>query len=156
MYVTDIICRQKKIVNHFFVVIRDSLLGIEMEDTSGEDLELVPYSTDSIRITPVMYSVYQVCHWIEEGILNLHPEYQRNQVWDIRRKSLLIEALMLRMPIPAFYFQEDYDGNKMVIDGLQRLSTVYDFMTDQFALEEIQYLKEFKGCLYSELPKNIR
>lgn len=134
----------------------DSLLGIETEDTSGEDLDTMPYSADAIRITPIMYSVYQIFHYIEEGMLILRPEYQRNQVWDIQRKSLLIESLMLRIPIPAFYFQEDYEGNKMVIDGLQRLSTIHSFMKDEFRLEHVQYRKEFEGCVYSELPKKYK
>lgn len=134
----------------------DSLLGIETEDTSGEDLDSIPYSADNIRITPMMYSIYQIFHWIEEGILILQPEYQRNFVWDNQRKSLLIESLMLRIPIPAFYFQEDYDGNKMVIDGLQRLSTIHAFMKDEFRLENVQYRKEFEGCVYSELPKKYK
>ncbi|MBR5510335.1 MAG: DUF262 domain-containing protein [Lachnospiraceae bacterium] len=134
----------------------DSLLGIETEDTSGEDLDSIPYSADDIRITPMMYSVYQIFNYIEQGLLILRPEYQRNKVWDIQRKSLLIESLMLRIPIPAFYFQEDYDGNKMVIDGLQRLSTIHAFMKDEFRLERVQYRKEFEGCVYSELPKKYK
>lgn len=134
----------------------DSLLGIETEDTSGEDLDSIPYSADNIRITPMMYSVFQIFHWIEEGILVLQPEYQRNIVWDNQRKSLLIESLMLRIPIPAFYFQEDYDGDKMVIDGLQRLSTIHAYMKDEFKLENLQYRKEFEGYLYSQLPKKYK
>lgn len=134
----------------------DSLLGIETEDTSGEDLDSIPYSADDIRITPMMYSIYQIFYWIEEEILILQPEYQRNIVWDNRRKSLLIESLMLRIPIPAFYFQEDYEGNKMVIDGLQRLSTIHSFMKDEFELESLQYRKEFEGYKYSQLPKKYK
>ena len=134
----------------------DSLLGIETEDTSGEDLDSIPYSADNIRITPMMYSVYQIFHWIESEILILQPEYQRNIIWDNHRKSLLIESLMLRIPIPAFYFQEDFDGNKMVIDGLQRLSTIYSFMKDEFRLESLQYRKEFEGHTYSQLPKKYK
>lgn len=135
----------------------DVLLGIETEDTSGEDLDLIPYySAGDIRISTMMYSVYQIFHWIEENILLLHPPYQRNEVWDIRRKSLLMESLMLRIPIPTFYFQEDQDGTKMVIDGLQRLSTIYGFMKEGFRLQGLQYLKEVEGCLYSELPRKYR
>lgn len=134
----------------------DALLGLEMEDTSEEDLDSIPYNADTIRISSMMYSVYQIFHWIEDGILVLHPAYQRNEVWNVQRKSLLIESLMLRIPIPAFYFQEDRDGAKMVIDGLQRLSAIHGFMKDKFSLHGVQYLKEFEGCLYSELPRKYK
>lgn len=134
----------------------DSLLGIETEDTSNEDLEGIPYSTDDVRITTRMYSIYQVFHWIENEILVLQPDFQRNYVWDITKKSLLIESLMLSIPIPAFYFQEDAEGNKMVIDGLQRLSTIYFFMRDEFPLKGLQYLKDYNEIHFSELPKKYR
>ena len=131
----------------------DFMNGIETEDTSNEDLDSVPYSTDDIRISQHMYSVFQIYHSIKDEMLILQPEYQRNKVWDIERKSLLMESIMLRIPIPTFYFQEDWKGNKSVIDGLQRLSTIYSFMNDEFCLKGLQYLKQFNGCCYSELGK---
>ena len=131
----------------------DFLNGIETEDTSNEDLDSVPYSTDDIRISQKMYSVFQIYHWIENQTLILQPDFQRNHVWDIQRKSLLIESIMLRIPIPAFYFQEDIEGNQMVIDGLQRLSTIYSFMKNEFHLTGLQYLKTYEGCCYSDLNK---
>lgn len=134
----------------------DALLGFELEDTSEEDLDSIPYAADTIRISSMMYSVYQIFHWIEDGILVLHPAYQRNEVWNAQRKSLLVESLMLRIPIPAFYFQEDRDGTKTVIDGLQRLSAIHGFMKDKFSLHGVQYLKEYEGCLYSELPRKYK
>lgn len=115
----------------------DALLGFELEDTSEEDLDSIPYAADTIRISSMMYSVYQIFHWIEDGILVLHPAYQRNEVWNAQRKSLLVESLMLRIPIPAFYFQEDRDGTKTVIDGLQRLSAIHGFMKDKFSLHGV-------------------
>lgn len=134
----------------------DSLLGIETEDTSNEDLEGIPYSMDDVRINTKMYSIYQIYHWIEDEILVLQPDFQRNYVWDNIKKSLLIESLMLSIPIPAFYFQEDAEGNKLVIDGLQRLSTIYFFMNDEFVLKGLQYLKDYNGLNFSELPKKYR
>ena len=123
----------------------DFMKGIETENTSNEDLDSVPYSTDDIRISQHMYSIFQLYHSIKDQILILQPDFQRNQVWDIERKSLLIESIMLRIPIPAFYLQEDMKGNKLVIDGLQRLSTIYSFMNNEFCLKGLQYLKTYNG-----------
>ena len=94
----------------------NELVGIESEDKGEENIDDSPYSPDDVRISQHMYSVYQVHHWIEKGVLTLSPDFQRNMVWDIQRKSLLIESLMLKIPIPAFYFQEDINGDKLGID----------------------------------------
>lgn len=134
----------------------DELVGIETENEGNRDQEEEPYSPDDVRISQKMYSVYQVYHWMENEVLFLSPEFQRNRVWGIERMSLLIESLMLQIPIPSFYFQEDYEGNKQVIDGLQRLSTIYSYMKDEFSLKGLQYLSHYNGTYYSELPRKYK
>ena len=131
----------------------EALTGVEMEDMGEDNLEESPYSPDDIRISQRVYSIYQIEHMIYEKKLILTPEFQRNLVWDIGRMSLLIESIMLGIPIASFYFQEDYAGDKLVIDGLQRLSTIHAFMSNDFRLKGLQYLKEYDGCYYSDLPK---
>lgn len=132
------------------------LVGMEIEDEGEESPVDYPYSPDDVRISQHMYSIFQVYHWIEEKVLFLSPEFQRNVVWDVPHKSLLIESVMLKIPIPAFYFQEDSEGNKLVIDGLQRLSAVYSFMKDEFKLKGLQYLEKYNGLFYSQLPRKYR
>ena len=134
----------------------NELVGIESEDKGEENIDDSPYSPDDVRISQHMYSVYQVHHWIEKGVLTLSPDFQRNMVWDIQRKSLLIESLMLKIPIPAFYFQEDINGDKLVIDGLQRLSTIYSYMEDSFRLKGLQYLENYNGYCLSQLPRKYK
>lgn len=87
-----------------------------------------------------MITIFQVEYWIESGILQLQPEYQRNLVWDDQRKSALIESILLRIPIPSFYIDERSDGGKSVIDGLQRLSTIHEYINGNFRLKKMQYL----------------
>lgn len=130
----------------------DSLMGIETEDLGEENLEHNPYSPNDIRINQRIFTIYQIQHMIETKKLFLTPDFQRNLVWDPRRKSLLIDSIMLGIPISSFYFQEDYEGNKIVIDGLQRLSTISQFMDNEFALRELQYLN-YNRCRYCDLPQ---
>ena len=97
--------------------------GMEADDEieSMEDGE--PYDVQNIRIDQKMVTVFLGEHWIsaENGVrLNLSPEYQRNMVWDGARKRALIESLLLRIPLTAFYLDEDSAGNKCVIDRMQR------------------------------------
>lgn len=134
----------------------DTYSGIE--DFSDEDTDLdnaydaeMPYDISSLRVDPKMITIFQMDHWITSGMLNLRPEYQRNLVWDERRKSALIESILLRMPIPSFYIDERNDGKKNVIDGLQRLSTIYEYIHDGFQLKRMQYLYSCEKKCYSEL-----
>ncbi len=53
-------------------------------------------------------------------------------IWKPVNKSRLIESLLLRIPIPVCYVAADVDDNWEVVDGVQRISTLYDYVTDQF------------------------
>lgn len=128
--------------------------GIEREIEEEIEETEYPYRSEDIRIEQKMLSLFQVNRWITNDALIIRPEFQRNFVWDIKRKSLLIESLMLKIPIPAFYLDEDADGMKTVIDGMQRLSTIHDFLQDGFKLRGLQYLKQCEKKTFSQLePK---
>ncbi len=99
--------------------------GIEAENDEKPNEAQEPYEIQNIRIDQKIISVFQAEHWIMEGKLNLFPEYHRNMVWDDGRKSALIESLLLRIPIPSFYLEEDSEGKLNMIDGMQRLSAIY-------------------------------
>jgi uncharacterized protein with ParB-like and HNH nuclease domain len=81
---------------------------------------------------------------IDDGYIDLSPDFQRNFVWNPFQKSRLIESVLLRIPLPMFYFAEDEEGNISVVDGLQRLTTIKEFMDNKFALKGLEYLS--KSC----------
>ncbi len=86
--------------------------------------------------------------------LKLDPDFQRKYKWDKNgwgRSSKFIESCLMRIPLPSCYFAEDEDGNHMVIDGLQRLTTIKRFFNDEFALEGLTIFKELEGKKFSEL-----
>jgi len=131
------------------------LSGIEHEQLVEEVSEL-PFDAEKIRIEQRMLSLKYMKELLDLGLLNLSPDFQRNTVWkEIKRKSLLIESLMLRIPIPAFYFYEDEESVLHVIDGLQRLTTINEFLNGEFKLKGLQYLQEScDGKRFNELvPK---
>ena len=84
---------------------------------------------------------------LKQGSIKLSPSFQRKEVWDITRKSRLIESLMLNIPLPMFYVAADEEGNWEVVDGLQRLSTIRDFMIGDkngvmLQLKNLEFLDE--------------
>ena len=86
--------------------------------------------------------------------LKLDPDFQRKYKWDKDgwgRSSKFIESCLMRIPLPSCYFAEDTDGKHMVIDGLQRLTTINRFFNDEFALEGMTTFKELEGKKFSEL-----
>src|SRR5436190_1452341 len=115
--------------------------GVEYdpESTAGEDV-VSPYDPKQIRVDPKVFSVRQIIDMIEENELDLAPDFQRLRVWRPRQKSLLIESLLLRIPLPAFYFSADNEGRLQVVDGVQRLSTIQEFVTGGMRLENLEYL----------------
>lgn len=92
-----------------------------------------------------------------ENSLILSPAYQRyDGIWSTKNKSLFIESLILNIPIPSIYLSEDGKGNFIVIDGRQRLSTIFDFMEDKFRLSGLSILKELNGFNFSMLVDGKR
>lgn len=86
----------------------------------------------------------------------LNPEYQRRKRWSNKSKSLLIESFIINVPIPPIFLYEVEYARYEVMDGLQRLTAIYDFYNGKFALEELEYWQELNGRTYNELPQNIR
>jgi len=86
--------------------------------------------------------------------LILDPDFQRKYKWDKdgwERSSKFIESCLMRIPLPSCYFAEYEDSRHMVIDGVQRLTTVVRFFQDEFALEGLSAFKELEGKKFSQI-----
>jgi hypothetical protein len=89
-------------------------------------------------------------------ILNLRPEYQRRLRWTNKQKSLLIESLLLNVPIPPVFLYESDLARYEVMDGQQRLSTITEFLSNDFALIGLESLNILSGRRYNQLPPRIK
>lgn len=90
--------------------------------------------------------------------IDLYPDFQRkDDLWDAGKQSRLIESLLIKFPLPAFYF-DGTDNNKwLVVDGLQRLSAIRNFMINKsLKLTSLEFLKKLEGDGFDDLPRNLQ
>jgi len=138
--------------------------GLEIDE--GVDDRLLPDKIDNpfdpsqIKVTRKVVPINLIVQRIAYDEIDLAPEFQRRaRIWDRRRKSRLIESILLRIPLPVFYVASDNEDNWQVVDGLQRLTTIYDFIKgDQqfrFALSGLEYLVAYEGLFFEDLPRSI-
>lgn len=114
-----------------------------------------PYDPKLIRVDTKSFSINYIFEMIKKGDIDLSPDFQREFVWlDITRKSRLIESLLLRIPLPVFYLSQDEDGRFRVVDGVQRLTVIRDFIDNKFKLKNLEYLTECEGRWYNNENRN--
>ncbi len=127
----------------------------ERDDPQEEITE--PFDPELIRINTRPVVVEQIITRVAQDELDLAPEFQRLRgIWDSKRKSRLIESLLLRIPIPVFYVAADEDDRWSVVDGVQRISTIYDYVTGHFPLTKLQYLTWLDKCEHDSLPRKFQ
>lgn len=106
----------------------------EDDQAIDEDLDEAPYQTSKERkvvIQPYDYAVRMLMDMIIEGDLGLDPDYQRNYRWPDDKASRFVESILLNIPVPVFYLAEEPNGKFNVIDGQQRLTSLFRFMKPQ-------------------------
>jgi uncharacterized protein with ParB-like and HNH nuclease domain len=101
----------------------------EGEDENQEqDISFTEYE---ISVSPNDFNISTLDSFMNQGIFEI-PGFQRNYVWDIKRASKLIESLLIGIPIPQLFLYEQRKNNFLVIDGQQRLLTIYFFKQKRF------------------------
>ena len=111
-----------------------------------DDLPLRLDPPDRRLITqPYDFSVRNIIDQINDKSLDVQPPFQRGYVWDNTRASSLIESLLINIPIPVCYFAEEETGKFTVIDGHQRLYSIWRYVSDLFPLQGLRTLTEFNG-----------
>ncbi len=126
-------------------------IGLDIDDS-----ERKPFLDSSkIAITPKTLSVESIVKKIKYEEINLDTEFQRKRsLWKNDVKSQLIESFMVQLPIPPMYFDGKKEDSWLVIDGLQRLCTLKEFVLDQkFVLCDLEYMMDYNGCTFNDLPR---
>ncbi len=124
-------------------------------------------SSDNISM-----SIGEMLNLYKDSELDIHPEFQRVFRWRSEQKSRLIESLLLGIPLPPIYVATNDRGVWEVIDGVQRLSTIFEFMGElsgpvsedsdevellpEIELSATKHLPELEGIRYSKLDTALR
>ena len=96
-----------------------------MENTLQKEIDLM---AKSIKTDNYPMSIGELANLYLDGDLQINPIYQRMFRWDITQQSALIESILLNIPIPPIYVYQNEKGKWNLIDGQQRLSTIFKFM----------------------------
>jgi Protein of unknown function DUF262 len=119
--------------------------------------EEIDRTRQEIRTDGYSMSIGEWISLYEKEEIDIHPDFQRFFRWSDHQKSTFIESILLGIPIPPIFVSQRDDGIWDVIDGLQRLSTIYEFVgifksdidkeqdTPSFTLQETTYLPSLKG-----------
>ncbi len=118
--------RDRKVVTKSYDLVVDSLL----DQIRGETIFLRPLSD--------------------------RPNFQRQYVWKNSHASKLIESILLNVPIPPCYLSQNEDFELDVIDGQQRLYSIYRFLDNQFSLSSLEALSEYEGKRFHQLPQSAQ
>lgn len=133
----------------------------EEEIESSASQALVEEIGQTVVFT-IDWSVSSLVEQLQEGNIDLQPQYQRRDAWTLAKKSRLIESLTLGLPVPQLVLAElpQAKGTFVVLDGKQRLTAIHQFVGgvptskyNSFRLSELPILTELNGVGFSELSQ---
>lgn len=133
------------------------------ENDAGGEIKN-PFDPKDVDIITLPMVISNIVERLQYGAIELTPDFQRLPgLWDDVKQSRLIESLIIRIPLPSFYFDYTDDEEKLaVVDGQQRLYAMKRFMAlekedpDRLRLKNLEYLTEYEGALFEDLPLPIQ
>jgi Protein of unknown function DUF262 len=107
---------------------------------------------------------FQTVAWFNDlykrGLLNLDPPYQRRSVWTQSFKDYFIDTLLLEYPAPTVFLYEEISDEGVtkynVVDGKQRLTTIFGFIQNKFPVSETAIISENRGSFFNDLSSDVK
>ncbi len=133
---------------------------LEAEENEEEEYEKdqIIYDPDKINIVTREPTIEQLLRRINEEALDLAPDFQRHaNIWKPDAQSRLIESIIIRIPLPAFYIDATDEDKWLVVDGIQRLFALKQFVNDKkLKLTGLEYLKNLEGKTFEKLDRRYQ
>ena len=123
----------------------------EMDINGREDEQIYPMN--GIKVDKGFYTIFELKRKFDssEKRIILDSDFQREEVWNLQRKIELVESVLMGLPLPIFYFNQDKYGRLIVVDGRQRLTALFEYMDDKFSLNKLKILPQMDGLKFSDL-----
>lgn len=98
---------------------------------------------------------------IKADELDLQPDFQRGEIWDLKRRQRLVDTILRDWYVPAIHIVIGPEGDEVVLDGQQRLAAIRDFIADKIPVDGTiephdARVHELNGLKYSQLPVSVR
>ncbi len=116
------------------------------------------YPMYNIKVERGFYTIYELKRKYDRADqrIILDSDFQRKSVWKPIQKAELIESILMGLPLPIFYFNQDKMGRLIVVDGRQRLTALFEFMSNTWALKKLKVLYELNGKKFSDLEPIVQ
>lgn len=153
----DVVNQAKEYLMENDVSIIPDCDAVEETNSDSNDTDthtIKPYDPSQIDISPKNLALVNLLSRMENDEIDLMPDFQRRAgLWTPTQKSQLIESLILRIPLPAFYFDGSNNDKWIIIDGLQRLTALKEFFVDKtLCLSGMEFLRDLNGADYNSMP----
>ncbi|WP_319582998.1 DUF262 domain-containing protein [uncultured Pseudodesulfovibrio sp.] len=132
-----------------------------IKDDETPDPDAIPIRDRRVYTQPYDLVVDSLVDQIDNKTIYLQPlsgrpSYQRNYVWTNKLASRLIESILLNVPIPPCYMSQNDEYELDVIDGQQRLYSIYRFVKNEFALTGLEVLTDLNGKRMHKLETKLQ
>ncbi len=127
-------------------------------------IDVVTKKRNTLKTDRLDMSFGELMNVFEDGDLFITPEYQRVFRWSNFQQTRFIESVLLGIPIPPIFVAEDDDGRWEVVDGLQRISTIFSFFgllegmpeKNNSTLTQGEIVKELEGITIDKIPIKLK
>ena len=131
--------------------------NLEQATVEGDEAIKDPWDPTKSKFDTRMMTIDLLKRRIGEAEIDMAPDFQRRaDLWTSAQKSRLIESLLVRIPLPAFYFDATSESRWLVVDGLQRLTVFKQFLLGDMRLENLEFLTQYDGRSFQELPRALQ
>ena len=123
----------------------------ELDIKGHEEGKIYPMS--GIKVDKGFYSLFELKRRYDANPkrIILDSDFQREDIWRRENKAELVESVLMGLPLPVFYFNQDKYGKLIVVDGRQRLTAMFSYMNDEYKLNNLKILPVLNDRKFSKL-----
>jgi hypothetical protein len=133
--------------------------GVEDDLYGEEGRPSVPTASApdwTVQVVKSEKSVFELHRQFSLGRLELRPLFQREFVWKRDQQVRLVESVLARIPLPAIYLSDESEDRSLVIDGQQRLTTLFEYLGNKWPVRGLQLLPSLDNRTFEQLEPRMQ